>query len=311
MNFHDDPTHVRVVPVRELAEGSRAAGLETLGQRHFAELAFRRGASGVSIPAAEPEEIHRAGALAGLVGLAGCASGRREATSVKPKLLVVELWGLGDLVIATPFLRAASERYDVTLLAKPYAQDLQPRLWPDVRVVTFVAPWTAFKGKYRLWRWPWRADVAVVEAARAERFDVGLSGALGTRAIISGSGLAGCERRLGFPRLGSQRLSDASADPTRPHGASLRVLAHAGRGPGTRCPPARPFPFRRHVRRARCWSTRGAGQPIRVWPLERYHAIVQRLRKAGHRGAGGVRPRADRLGGVQAGEAQVATPRTR
>jgi len=28
---------------------------------------------------------------------------------VKPKLLIIELWGLGDLVIATPFLWAVSE----------------------------------------------------------------------------------------------------------------------------------------------------------------------------------------------------------
>ena len=69
---------------------------------------------------------------------------------MKPKLLVIELWGLGDLLIATPFLEAASQRYQVTLLAKPYAVDLQQRLWPEVKVVPFVAPWTAFKHKYRL-----------------------------------------------------------------------------------------------------------------------------------------------------------------
>ena len=35
---------------------------------------------------------------------------------MKPKLLAIELWGLGDLVIATPFLHAASQRFDVTML---------------------------------------------------------------------------------------------------------------------------------------------------------------------------------------------------
>ncbi len=40
---------------------------------------------------------------------------------VKPRLLVLELWGLGDLVIATPFLRAAAGQFSVTLLAKPFA----------------------------------------------------------------------------------------------------------------------------------------------------------------------------------------------
>jgi len=38
---------------------------------------------------------------------------------VKAKLLVVNLWGLGDLVIATPFLQAASQTFEVVLLAKP------------------------------------------------------------------------------------------------------------------------------------------------------------------------------------------------
>jgi ADP-heptose:LPS heptosyltransferase len=63
---------------------------------------------------------------------------------VKPKLLVVELWGLGDLVIATPFLQGASQKYRVTLLAKPYAVDVYRRFWPEVTVVPFIAPWTTF-----------------------------------------------------------------------------------------------------------------------------------------------------------------------
>ena len=60
---------------------------------------------------------------------------------------MVELWGLGDLVIATPFLQAASRKYDVTLLAKPYAKDLQARFWPDVRVM----PCTVAMAEHMLW----------------------------------------------------------------------------------------------------------------------------------------------------------------
>jgi hypothetical protein len=41
-------------------------------------------------------------------------------------------------------LHAAAERFDFTLLAEPFAPDLQPRLWPGVKVVPFTAPWTAF-----------------------------------------------------------------------------------------------------------------------------------------------------------------------
>src|SRR5438309_786825 len=81
---------------------------------------------------------------------------------------------MGDLVIASPFLRAASEKYEVTLLAKPYARDLQRRFWPAVQVAPFIAPWTAFRHKYRLWHWPWR-DIFRLRHLTAGRFDIGLS----------------------------------------------------------------------------------------------------------------------------------------
>src|SRR5512147_1841737 len=98
----------------------------------------------------------------------------QEDDHLKPKLLVVELWGLGDLVIATPFLQAACQKYAVTLLAKPYALDLRPRLWPEVQVVPFVAPWTAFLHKYRLFRWPWR-EFLHLRRLDLRPFEVGLS----------------------------------------------------------------------------------------------------------------------------------------
>ena len=91
---------------------------------------------------------------------------------MKPQLLVVELWGLGDLLIATPFLQAASQKYAVTLLAKPYAKDLQARLWRDVEVAPFIAPWTAFKHKYRLFSWPWR-EILNLRKLMKRRFEAG------------------------------------------------------------------------------------------------------------------------------------------
>src|SRR5579863_3973939 len=93
----------------------------------------------------------------------------------KPRLLVIELWGLGDLVIATPFIRAAAQKYDVTVLAKPYAIDLQSRLWPGVSVLPFVAPWTAFRRKYWIQAWPWKEMFRLERAIRGAQFDVGLS----------------------------------------------------------------------------------------------------------------------------------------
>src|ERR1035438_8881799 len=93
-----------------------------------------------------------------------------EGFCVKAKLLIVELWGLGDLVIATPFIRAAAEKFEVTLLAKPHAQEMRPRLWPAVEIVPFTAPWTAFRAKYHLWRWPWAKMLRLHRELRAKNF---------------------------------------------------------------------------------------------------------------------------------------------
>src|SRR5277367_3641349 len=94
---------------------------------------------------------------------------------MKLKLLVVELWGMGDLVLATPFLRTAAETFEVTLLAKPMAEELQPRLWPSVEVVPFTFPWTAFKKKYNLIHWPWRELGSLARQLRSRHFDIAVS----------------------------------------------------------------------------------------------------------------------------------------
>ena len=122
--------------------------------------------------------------------------------SSRPKLLILELWGLGDLAIASHFLEKASEKYDVTLLAKPYAHDLQQKLWPQVKVVDFIAPWTAFKGKYQLHRWPWRRVLATLRQLRKEKFDIAASGRWDPR-DHAWMRLTGARKRIGFPRSGS------------------------------------------------------------------------------------------------------------
>ena len=92
------------------------------------------------------------------------------------KLLVFELWGMGDLAIATPFFRSAIRSgREVVLLAKPIALELQPVLWPGLRIIPFVAPWTSFYGKYRIWRWNWRDLLALRKQIRDEQIECAVS----------------------------------------------------------------------------------------------------------------------------------------
>ena len=227
---------------------------------------------------------------------------------MKPKLLIVEIWQLGDLVLATPFIRAAVEKYDVTLVAKPFALDLQPRFWPDVRVIPFVAPWTAFTGKYRLWQWPWHGMFRLTRTLSAERFDAGLSARWDPRDHFFLS-LAGARRRLGFPRLGSQICLTqplAKPDPRDHRYEYWRVLAGA---------LELSLPKREAISQPKAPRDRavlvhtGAGQPIRVWPLDRYRNLISRLREKNFQVI--VACDADqRQWWLQAGESDVATPRT-
>jgi ADP-heptose:LPS heptosyltransferase len=233
---------------------------------------------------------------------------------VKPKLLVVELWGLGDLIIATPFLRAASERYQVTLLAKPYAKDLQARFWKEVKVVPFVAPWTAFKHKYRLLGWPWFGMLRLLYRLRTERFDFGVS----ARRTAGGGGdprdhllllLAGARTRLGFSRWGSERILAQALTRPEPQAhryESWRVVARA-LGLEVLAREALGLPAPRRGDEVLVHT--GAGQPVRVWPLEGYARLVARVRQAGYRVQVACDPD-QQLWWREAGEPHLATPQS-
>lgn len=229
--------------------------------------------------------------------------------ALKPKLLIVELWGLGDLVIATPFLRAAVERYEVTLLAKPYAMDLQRRLWPEVRIVPFVAPWTAFKNKYRLWRWPFPQIIRLRRELTARHFDVGISARWDPRDHFL-LNLVGAKKRIGFPRVRSGIfLTDALARP-RPEAHRYESWRTIGNAMDLELPPReRIFIPPAGQKRDTILIHTGAGQTVRIWPLENYRNLAEHLRSKNFR----VQIACDadqREWWVRAGEKTIATPAT-
>jgi len=199
---------------------------------------------------------------------------------VKPKLLIVELWGLGDLVIATPFLNAVAEKFEVTLLAQPYALDLQHRLWPDVRVVTFVAPWTAFKSKYRLWRWPWRELFRLKKRLAAEAFDFGLSARWDPRDHLLLK-LFGVRTRIGFPRVQSQIFLTRPINRPDPDAHRYESWRAVSAALGVALPPRDKIFLPTTKNRDPVLIHSGAGQPVRVWPLDNYRKLSARLRGQG------------------------------
>lgn len=199
---------------------------------------------------------------------------------IKPRLLVVELWGLGDLIIATPFLRAATQRFDVTLLAKPHAAQLKPHFWPEVHVLPFHAPWTAFHQKYHLWHWPWRVIAQLRRHLVDERFAVSVSCRRDPRDHFL-MWAVGATERIGFPRWHSEAfLTRPISQPNPLAHRHAYWLAAAGEL-GLQL-DAQPFPLRSNLPSRRVLLHTGAGQPIRSWPLKGYLAVCRRLRAAGY-----------------------------
>jgi ADP-heptose:LPS heptosyltransferase len=235
---------------------------------------------------------------------------------VKPKLLVIELWGMGDLVIASPFLQAASEKYDVTLLAKPYAQDLQPRFWPSVKVVPFVAPWSAFEHKYNFFAWPWLQIFRLWKQLRAERFDYGVSAHWPGSVRRAGDPrdhllllLVRVKTRLGFPRFGSQYFLSKPLKAPEPTAHRYENWQVMGQALGLDLPRREKLGLPVAHSDGDILVHTGAGQPVRVWPLERYRNVVNRLRAKGFHIQVACDPDQERWWrGV--GEQNLAVPRT-
>lgn len=194
-----------------------------------------------------------------------------------PHLLVTELWGLGDLALALPFLRTAAGHRRVTLLAKPHAAPLLAHFAPAVEHVPLHAPWTAFTGKYRLHRWPWRDLVRVVRALHQRHFTLGVSARPDPRdhALLF---LGGAQQRLGFACAGSRLLLTGQlTPPAHPHRAEhWDKLAESL---GWKIPALEPKNISAGTRRVVIHS--GAGQPVRMWHAEKFTKIAARLRASG------------------------------
>ncbi len=91
------------------------------------------------------------------------------------KILVVELWHIGDVVIATTALQALRARYPdawITLLAKSHAEELLRGSELVDEIITFDFPWTAETGKYRLSRYHRYELSSLFRRLREERFDL-------------------------------------------------------------------------------------------------------------------------------------------
>jgi heptosyltransferase-2 len=211
--------------------------------------------------------------------------------TARPKLLILELWGLGDLTFSTPLLRAAVERYDVTLVGKSHARALLEPSFPQIRFFAYDAPWSAYRDKYRLWAWRWGELLSLLAQLRRERFDLGVSVRSDPRDHFF-LRMVGAKERYGFPARGSSVLLTHPLVRSREHQHKVEDWRDIGRALGfgemERAEP--------HLRHASYRESRveellrsvsgpivclhpGARIPVRRWAEENFAQIVERMRR--------------------------------
>ncbi|MGE9295074.1 MAG: glycosyltransferase family 9 protein [Puniceicoccales bacterium] len=205
------------------------------------------------------------------------------------KCLFLELWGLGDAVLAAHAMRAALEAgAEVHALVKPGSRALLEPAFLEVRWIEFNAPWTAFRGKYQLWRWDWLALFRLIGQLRRACFTDGFSARPDPRDHLL-LWLAGIKNRRSFRHHWSRPLLNAGLDwPPAPHhrAEDWSALARAAELTPTDTPKLPPQAYASHLPEQlnglpRPWVVlhTGAAQPTRRWPEAHWRAVMEQLQR--------------------------------
>jgi len=211
----------------------------------------------------------------------------------KPKLLVLELWGMGDLIFSTPLLRKVTDAgYEVHLLAKEYARPLLQPTFPDIHFHSIDIPWSRYRGKYRLWEWNWPEILSILWRLRRERFDFAVSVRNDPRDHFL-MALVGAKQRYGFPFQGSRvflnrcvRRSHArrqhKVEDWRDLGTAMELPEMATTEPelaaGVYGTPRSRALLQNRTKPVICLHT-GARIAVRRWPAPYFEKIIGQLRE--------------------------------
>ena len=213
---------------------------------------------------------------------------------MKRKILVLELWGLGDLTFSTLLIKGALKAGDeVHLVGKGHARPLLEPTFPSVRFIPFEAGWTKFHNKYHFWHWNWRAFFALLRQLRKERYDVAVSVRDDPRDHLL-MALIGARERYGFAHRGSgmflthpvRRTHDAfqhKVEDWRDLGAAMGIPGMEEAQPRLRHAAYRSSRIEalfEGLTRPVLVLHAGARIDIRRWPVAYFQELILRLRTA-------------------------------
>jgi heptosyltransferase-2 len=160
---------------------------------------------------------------------------RRSLSSGIRKILVVEYWNFGDVVLLLPFLqnlRASFPQASITLAVNPKVVELLQAESVADQLIPLRVPWaqhfTRWK-KYNPLSSSWVGLFRSVLALRRQHFDLALTGRMDIRDNFL-LWLAGARQRVGYGFAGGRQFLThvVKPDPRRPHRSEvwLRLLEH-------------------------------------------------------------------------------------
>lgn len=208
--------------------------------------------------------------------------------TAKPRLLICELWGVGDLVLASTLINAALAKYEVHLLAKPHARELLQPSFPGVVYHDWTAPWTAHRRKYHLWRWSWRTFAILIWRLRNAELGASVSVRRDPRDHLL-MWLSGASIRVGFAARWSRFFVNRPVrhEPDRHRVESWRAIGEAlGLTTTSAAPHLDPASYATErvsnvihgLRHPIVCVHAGAALPLRRWPEHYLREIVTNLR---------------------------------
>jgi heptosyltransferase-2 len=124
------------------------------------------------------------------------------------RILVLEPWLIGDVVIATAALKALRGLFPdahITLLAKEHARELLEHSPFVDEIVVHDLPWTARTGKYDLKRYDFSAIKGLLSRLEAMKFDLSVDARMDLRSNLL-TWVIGAKHRIGFDYGGGSSL---------------------------------------------------------------------------------------------------------
>ncbi len=203
------------------------------------------------------------------------------------KILVLELWGIGDVVMMSAVLAPLRRAYpdaEISVLCQEHGREVLRENKEIGSFVCFTFPWTAFRHKYHFWTWDSRGLWRTLKALRQEKFDLLLDARgdprndllaflIGARRIVARSHGPRREHRVEHWKELLRRLDiplvDLSPSITLTNEERAEAAAFL-----TQHFPEKP--------RTVIAVHPGARIITRRWPMERFREVLRGLRADGH-----------------------------